>query len=317
MTPWLEDKSLRRALARVKENHGCAGADGITIADFEACAQAQLAILADEVTTGRYYAWPLRKVEVEKKPGSTERRRLLIPAVRDRVLQTAVAAYLEPFLEKEFEDCSFAYRRGRSVRMAVERVYLLYREGYHWLLDADIDDFFDTVESEVVLARLGPLIPDELALRLVRLWLDYSIWDGIHLERPGVGLPQGSVVSPMLANLCLDRLDERLEGEGFRVVRYADDFVVLTKGRKRAEQALELTEETLRELQLRLNTDKTRVVRFSDGFRFLGVIFLKDLLLQPFRSGRVRLKVLSTAGPMPATFFPMSERRALRTYRAW
>jgi len=232
-------------------------------------------------------------------------------------LQTAVAAHLEPRMEEEFEECSFAYRRGRSVRMAVERVYASYREGYCWLLDADIDDFFDSVAAEVVLSRLSPLVEDELVLRLVRLWLDYAIWDGLRLERPGLGLPQGAVVSPMLANLCLDVLDERLEGEGFRVVRYADDYVVLTKGKKRAERALELSEEVLAGLRLRLHEGKTRICRFSDGFRFLGVIFLKDLLLQPWRNGRVRLKVLSSAGTMPETFWPHKERRLLRSYRSY
>lgn len=275
----------------------------------------KLAALRDEVESGMYWAWPLRRVEIEKRPGSEERRRLLIPAVRDRVLQTAVAAYMEPFLEREFEPCSFAYRRGRSVRMAVERVHQLWTEGYRWLVDGDIDDFFDSVETELVLSRLTTLIDDELAVRLVRLWLDYAIWDGLHLKRPGLGLPQGSVVSPMLANLCLDRLDENVMAAGFKLVRYADDFVILAKSQKAAEQARELCAETLAALKLRLDEGKTRVVRFSDGFKFLGTIFLKDLLLQPWKPGRLKLKILSSAGPLPENFFPSNEQRPLRRYR--
>jgi len=194
---WLSDKWLRRAFARVKENHGCAGVDGITIEKFEADLEGSLRRLRGAVEDRSYWAWPLRQVEVEKKPGSEERRRLLVPAVADRVLQTAVAAHMEPHLEQEFEECSFAYRRGRSVRMAVERVYALYHQGFHWLLDADIDDFFDSVESPIVLSRLRPLIDDEVVIRLVELWLDYTIWDGLRLWRPGVGLPQGAVISPL------------------------------------------------------------------------------------------------------------------------
>jgi len=266
------------------------------------------------VEDGSYFAWPLRQIEVEKAPGSEERRTLLVPAVRDRVLQTAVAAYMEPFLEAEFDECSFAYRRGRSVRMAVERVYQLYHQGYIWLLDADIDSFFASVNREIAIGRLATLIPDETVVRLVRLWLDSAVWDGLHLTRPPLGLPQGAVISPMIANLCLDVLDDRLLEEGLKMVRYADDFVVLTKGRKAAERAQALTEEVLASLRLRLNERKTRIVRFSEGFKFLGTIFLKDLLLQPWKPGRKRLKVISVAPPLPESFFPESERRPLRRY---
>jgi len=204
---------------------------------------------------------------------------------------------MEPFLEAEFDECSFAYRRGRSVRMAVERVYQLYHQGYIWLLDADIDSFFASVNREIAIGRLATLVPDETVVRLVRLWLDSAVWDGLHLTRPALGLPQGAVISPMIANLCLDVLDDRLLEEGLKMVRYADDFVVLTKGRKAAERAQALTEEVLASLRLRLNERKTRIVRFSEGFKFLGVIFLKDLLLQPWKPGRKHLKVISVAPP--------------------
>jgi CRISPR-associated protein Cas1 len=185
-------------------------------------------------------------------------------------------------------------------------------------LDTDVDDFFGAVNREMVLGRLGTLIPDEAAVRLCRLWLDYAVWDGLHLTRPELGLPLGAVVSPMLANLCLDVLDDRLLSEGIRVVRYADDFVILSKSRPAAERALAITEETLASLRLRLDSDKTRIVRYSDGFRFLGVIFLRDMLATPWRMGaRKRLKVLASAPALPPSFFPDSERRPLRRYRGW
>lgn len=313
----LSPQSLRRAFVRVRENHGCAGSDGVTLEQYAADLDANLTKLAGAVPDGSYWAWPLRKVEVEKRPGSSERRTLLVPAVADRVMQTAAAMALEPLLEPEFEECSFAYRRGRSVRQAVERVHALFLDGYHWILDADIEDFFGSVPHDVVLSRLTPLVADELLLRLVRLWLDHTVWDGLHLTRPGIGLPQGSVVSPMLANLCLDTLDERLLAAKLRVVRYADDFVVLARSRKAVELAHELTGEVLDSLRLRLHEGKTRIVRRNEPFRFLGVIFLKDMLLQPFRSNRRRLKVLSVARPIPAAFLRGSECRPLRRYRAW
>ena len=315
MRPWLSEQSLRRAFARVKENHGCAGSDEISLAGFESGLAGQIDLLRRMVEDESYFAWPLRRIEVEKAPGSVERRILLVPAVRDRVLQTAVAAFLESFLEAEFDDCSFAYRRGRSVRMALERVYQLYRKGYVWLLDADIDDFFSTVDRELAIGRLSTLVPDETAVRLVRLWLESAVWDGLHLQHPPFGIPQGAVVSPMIANLCLDTLDDRVEAEGIRMVRYSDDFVILTKSRQAAERAEQLTEEVLATLRLTLDEGKTRIVRFSEGFRFLGAIFLKDLLLQPWKAGRKHLKVLAVAGPLPDHFFPQSERRPLRKYR--
>lgn len=316
MRPWLDNKALRSAFSRNRENQGCGGADGVTLGEFQGDLDARLGELRDSVIAESYWAWPLRKVEVEKRPGSTERRTLLIGSVRDRVLQTAVAAYMEVFLEAEFDDCSFGYRRGRGVRMAVERVHALFSKGYKWLVDADIQSFFDSVDRSLVLNRLATLVPDETAVRLCHLWLDYAVWDGLHLTRPTLGIAQGAIVSPLLANLCLDTLDDRVTAAGIKMVRYADDFVVLSKSGPAAERALKLTEETLASLHLRLNTEKTRITRFSEGFKFLGVIFLKDLLAQPWKPGeRKRLKVFSSAPPLPPNFFPDGERRPLRRYR--
>ena len=221
-----------------------------------------------------YWSWPLRRVIVEKRPGSPDHRTLLVAAVKDRVLQTAVAAYLEPFLESEFNDASFGYRRGRGVRMAVEQVRKLFLEGYTWLVDTNIESFFDNVNRPLVLGRLATLIPDETAVRLCHLWLDYASWDGLHLTRPKLGIPQGAIVFPMLANLCLDSLDDRLVEAGVKMVRCAD---------------------SLNHLHLRLKEIKTRVTRFSDGFKFIGVI--------------------SSAPAIPPLFFPQSERRPLRRYQ--
>lgn len=143
-----------------------------------------------------------------------------------------------------------------------------------------------------------------MVISLARLWLDYAVWDGLHLTRPDLGLPLGAVISPMLANLCLDTMDDRLLAADLKLVRYGDDFVILTKSRKAAESAYALVEDALAALRLRLNQSKTRITRFSEGFRFLGVIFLKDLLLQPWKPGRRRLRVVSAAPPIPAAFFP-------------
>ncbi|MBI1358244.1 MAG: RNA-directed DNA polymerase [Acidobacteria bacterium] len=318
MYPFLTAAALRSAFIRVAENHGAAGSDGVSVPAFQRDLESSLVALRESVLDGDYFAWPLRQVVIEKRPGSAHTRTLLVPAVADRVLQTAVARYLEPLVEAELEDCSFGYRRGRGVLHAVRRVRQRYLEGYRWLLDADIHDFFSSVDRDLVVSRLAPLVPDELALRLVRLWLDYAVWDGLRLQRPDLGLPLGSVISPLLANLCLDALDEALLGAGLQIVRYADDFVVLAKSRKQAALAREVSEQTLASLELRLHPEKTAIVRYDDGFKFLGVVFMKDLLLQPLRTGGPkRLRVLHSARSLPESFFPEKEKRRLRRYNAW
>jgi len=316
-SPFLAFHALRRAFLHNRSNCGAPGSDGVSLAEFERNLDTHLNVLRGSVLDYSYWAWPLRRVEVEKHPGSPDRRTLLVGAVCDRVLQTAVAAYLEPLLEPEVDDCSFAYRPGRGVRLAVERVHAGFREGYTWLLDADIHAFFDNVDRTILLSRLAQLVPDETAFRLCRLWLDYTVWDGLNLTRPTVGIPQGAVVSPLLANLCLDAFDDRVLAAGLRLVRYADDFVILCKSEPAAERALQLTEETLAALHLRLKPEKTRITRFRDGFKFLGVIFLQDMLATPWKPGERRLKAISSAPPIPPAFFPASDRRPLRKYRPW
>lgn len=314
--PWFTSANLRLAFARVKDNHGCAGSDGMSLAAFEAALDRHLDELFAAVANESYWPWPLRRVLIEKHPGSTESRRLAVPAVRDRVLQTCAAFELERRLEPEFEDSSFAYRRGRGVRMAVERVHALQQQGYEWLVDADIDGFFDSLPRDVVLGRLRPLIPDERLIRLVAQWLQTPIWDGSQYTRPTQGLPQGLVVSPLLANLCLDHLDEAVAAGGWKMVRYADDFVILAKSRKQAESSLALVKTELAALRLRLNAAKTRILRRSDGMRFLGVIFLNDLLMQPWRR-RKQLKVIESAPGIPGGIVPEEERKRLRAFQAF
>lgn len=310
---WLSTEALRRAFARVRENHGCAGSDGITLAGFESNLDGQCELLKRQVEKGEYWAWPLRRVVIEKHPGSKETRTLCVPAVRDRVLQTAAAFVLESLLEPEFEDCSFGYRRGRGVRMAVERIHALLTKGYCWIVDADIEQFFDSVPVDVALSRLRPYVQDETLVRLANLWLDAAVWDGATCRRAGKGLPLGLVISPLLANLCLDHLDETVEAAGLQMIRYADDFVILTKSRKQAGKGLALAEAEVAALRLRLNDGKTRILRASDGMKFLGVIFLKEMLLQPYGK-RKQLKVLESAPPIPPGWLPAAEKRPLRLY---
>ncbi len=271
----LTDANLLAAWARVRENEGGPGVDGQTIAAFEGRLMANLSTLRSEVLHGTYRPLPLLRVTIPKKGGGE--RPLSIPAVRDRVLQSAMAIALTPLFEAEFEDVSFAYRRGRSVEQAARRVEALRDQGYRWVVDADIRAFFDEVDHGLLMTELEKLISDEAILDLIRLWLKARVQEGRRQYSLQKGVPQGSPLSPMLANLYLDHLDEVLLDENKKLVRYADDFLVLCRSRKAAEEALELTEEVLRALRLEINEQKTRIVDFDQGFRFLGIQFVRSL----------------------------------------
>jgi len=270
----LSDANLLAGWSKVRENQGGPGVDGETIADFERRLTANLVRLRDEVRFGRYRPQPLLRVMAPKKSGGE--RPLSIPAVRDRVLQSAMAIVLTPLFEAEFEDVSFAYRRGRSVDQAVVRIELLRNQGYRWVVDADIHRFFDEMDHDLLMKEVGKLVFDEAILHLIRLWIEARVHDGKRRFTLKKGVPQGSPISPMLSNLYLDHLDEALLDENKKIVRFADDFLVLCKSQKAARDALELTEEILATLRLRLNETKTQVVDFDRGFRFLGVQFIRS-----------------------------------------
>ncbi|MGO9740540.1 MAG: CRISPR-associated endonuclease Cas1 [Roseiarcus sp.] len=264
-------EQLWRAWERVRANHGAAGGDGVTIERFAPFAKEAIEALAKRLRGFTYRPGPSRRVMIPKRAGGF--RPLDIPCVVDRVAQGAAALTLVPALEPEFEDSSFAYRPGRGVADAVRRVAALRRQGYTHAVDADIAHYFETVPHEPLLAKLEKLVGDDAILDLVALWLE-------HHAPNGVGLPQGSPLSPLLANLYLDALDEAVEGRGVRLVRYADDFVILAKSEGAARDALSKVTRLLAEHGLTLNAEKTRVVDFDQGFRFLGHLFVRSLVLR-------------------------------------
>ena len=279
--------ALRAARDKVLANHGCAGTDGQTVDDFAAFGDAALRLLAAEVQGGRYQPHPLLRIWIPKNNDATgaaqpptRYRGLAVPAVRDRVLQTSVAEALTPLAEHHAEDASFAYRRGRGVQHAVARLERLLREGWRWVVDADIEKFFDQIDHARLQALLATLLPAEpRLLALIGLWLCAPVRDNGVDQPRDAGVPQGSPLSPLLSNLYLDELDETLLDANHRLVRFADDFVVLARSREQADAALELTRSTLERLALRLNPTKTRVIHSDQGFEFLGWSFVRTLAL--------------------------------------
>lgn len=256
---------------RVRANAGAAGGDGVTITQFGHSAQNLVSQLSHQLRSGRYSPGPVRRIYVPKFKGG--KRPIDIPCVRDRVIQAAAASALVPILEPEFEDSSFAYRPGRSVADAVRRVMALRREGYQHVIDADIQSYFENVPHARLISQLERYVHDASLIDLVGLWLEHHS----HLER---GLPQGSPISPILANLYLDSIDEAIAMRGVRLVRYADDFLVLCKSEALAGNTLERLAHLLDEQGLALNAEKTRVVDFDKGFTFLGHAFVRGMVWQ-------------------------------------
>lgn len=279
-----ERSNLRRAFERVQENRGCRGADGMTLGQFAADLDRELDRLQDRLLRGCYHPFPLLRIPIPKRGGGV--RQLCVPTVRDRVVQTAVDLVVRPVFEAEFEDCSYAFRQGRSVRSAVSKVCELRERGYRWLVDADIDDCFGSIPHDRLLDRLARLPLADEVLRLFELWIRIEVYDGRSLAMPDRGIPQGSVVSPLLANLFLDQLDESFALFGQAVVRYADDFLILCKDQQQAEGALEVTDSLLDSLGLSLDRDKTELTSFRQGFKFLGALFVDDEVYLPWRHGK-------------------------------
>lgn len=272
---------LKTAFAKVRGNSNAAGVDGITPEAFGQELQQNIRALQAEVITGHYAPLPLRRAWLRKEGKAP--RPLAIPAVRDRVLQTAVAQVLTPLFEAEFEDCSFAYRQGRSVRNAIERIGVLQRDGFRWVVDADIAQFFDSVPHERLNASVASLVKDKTIQRLIGLWVEAPILDKDGLILVTKGIAQGSPISPMLSNLYLDHFDEALVDANLALVRYADDFVILSKTQPQAQAALQLTEQILRDLALGLNPLKTRIVNLDQGIDYLGWHIVGSFAVQKSR----------------------------------
>lgn len=263
--------NLREAWAKVQANRGAAGVDGMTVKRFAEGVEERLRALSEDLRGKTYRPSPVRRVFIPKDGGG--RRPLGIPTVRDRVVQQAVLQILGPIFEAKFSRRSHGFRPGRGCASAVEVVDRAVGCGYTWVVDADIEAFFDSVDHERLLDAVHEEVADGSLLKLLRRFLEAGVLEtgSAEVEPSELGSPQGGPLSPLLANIYLHALDERLEAAGYGLVRYADDFVIFTRSEDEAAAALELAREVLEgELGLRLQPEKTRVVTVAEGFEFLG-----------------------------------------------
>jgi CRISP-associated protein Cas1 len=270
--------TLQKAWDKVRANNGAAGADGVSVSQFDLTSGQRLAQLSGDLRAGHYRPGRARAVDVPKKKGGT--RRLMIPCVVDRIVQGAAAAVLSPVLEPQFEEGSYAYRPGRSVQMAKDAIARWRDRGFRHVIEADIVGFFDHVRHDRMLDKLDTALRGHRGagemVALVTLLLEAHNLDS---GAPGLGLPQGSPLSPLLSNLYLDALDEVLDRRGLRMVRFADDFVVLATQRDTAKAALADIVQHLASEGLSLHPAGTRVWDFDRGFEFLGGLFVRSMVM--------------------------------------
>lgn len=268
-------RNLLSAFKRVKANRGSAGVDHITVEKFSKRLEDNIERVHKRLKEGSYYPQKIRRVYIPKL-GSKEKRPLGIPTVRDRVVQAALRQVIEPIFELDFSDNSYGFRPERSCKDALREVNRLLKGGYEYVVDADIESYFDSIPHDRLMEQIGEKIADGRVLRLVESFLKQGVLEGMREWRPKKGTPQGGVISPLLANLYLDPLDHLMEAKGFMMIRYADDFVVLCSSEKEAHRAMEQIKGWIRSVGLRLHSDKTRVVdmrKAGFGFDFLGYHF--------------------------------------------
>jgi RNA-directed DNA polymerase len=271
--------NLRAAFTRVKANQGAAGVDHQTIEQFESALAANLAQLADELQAGTYRPRDVRRHWIPKPGQPQELRPLGIPAVRDRVVQTALGNVIAPIFERDFAAQSYGFRPQRGSKEALRRTAQLLKEGCTYVVDADVQSYFDTIPHERLLERVGTKISDGRVLALVEALLKQGVMDAGKHWLPEEGTPQGGVLSPLLANLYLDPLDHAMAQAGFEMVRYADDFVILCRSEEEAQRALAQVQQWTTQAGLKLHPDKTGLVNAQDkgGFDFLGYHFERGL----------------------------------------
>jgi group II intron reverse transcriptase/maturase len=272
-SPAFSYANLLQAWRKIKANGGGPGVDGQGLREFEANLRDNLGALQAALDSGSYRPQPVRRVWVPKSSGGA--RPLAILTIKDRIAQRAVYDALAPLYERNFLDCSYGFREGRSLHDAVEAVRRWRDQGRRWVVDGDIKDCFESLDHRLLLQTLARDVSDRRVLQLIERWLKAQVFNDVSGRDPAAGTFQGGVISPLLANVYLHAFDEALTRAGLALVRYADDWVILCAKKTEAEAALAAASRALERLRLAANPYKTRIVHFDQGFRFLGVFFVR------------------------------------------
>jgi RNA-directed DNA polymerase len=335
----LSRENMLAAYHRVVGNQGAPGVDGITVGQLESLIRDRWEAIREELFSGRYVPSPVRKVEIPK-PGGKGVRMLGIPTVLDRLIQQALLQVLQPRFDPTFSRDSFGFRPGRSAHQALDRAREHIAAGYRWVVDMDLEKFFDRVNHDILMSRLARRIKDKRILHLIRRYLQAGMMEGGVTSPRSEGTPQGGPLSPLLSNVLLDELDRELERRGHRFVRYADDCNVYVRSRRAGERVLDTVERFLKKrLRLVVNREKSAVDRPWKR-KFLGYTFtthyqpkfkvapesvkrFKGRLREMFRQGRGRSlrRLLAELRPVLigwVSYYRKSEvRRALEELDQW
>lgn len=268
-------ENLRSAYRQVKKNGGSAGVDNVTTEMFGQRLDEELERLVQQLKDGTYEPQAVKRVHIPK-PGSKKTRPLGIPTVRDRVVQTALRNVIEPIYEQGFAEHSYGFRPGRGAKDALRYVDQKLKEGWIYVVDADLQSYFDTIPKDRLTMLVEQKVTDGKVLGLIEAFLNQEVMESARSWTPTTGTPQGAVISPLLANIYLDPLDHLMADAGYVMVRYADDFVILCQTRQAAEEALRMVKEWTEGVGLTLHPDKTHIAHaITDGFEFLGYHFHK------------------------------------------
>jgi RNA-directed DNA polymerase len=277
-----ERENMQTALKRVESNRGAAGIDGMEVKDLRDFLKEHWLEVREALESGTYRPSPVRWVEIPKPDGGV--RQLGIPTVQDRLIQQAIAQVLTPMFELVFSPHSYGFRPGRSAQQAVQQAQEYIREGYDWVVDIDLEKFFDRVNHDMLMARVVRVVKDKRVLKLIRAYLESGVMiNGVVMETEE-GTPQGGPLSPLLSNIMLNDLDKELEERGHKFVRYADDCNIYVKTQRAGERVLEGVKQYLeKKLKLRVNQKKSKVEKATKA-KFLGFSFFR-------RNGEVLIRI--------------------------
>jgi RNA-directed DNA polymerase len=277
LTGRITQNIMYKAFKNVKRNRGAAGIDKVSIRMYERNLEQNLASLMHKLKADTYQSKPLRRKRIPK--GNGKFRPLGIPAVKDRIAHEVIRIIINPIFEKLFHESSHGFRRGRSCITAINELLEYHKQGYRYIVDADIKGFFDDISHKLIMGMIEREISDGKTLNTIKKFLMAGVIEDGKFIPTKKGTPQGGVISPLLANIALNHLDWTLDEYGYKFVRYADDFVVLTKLQESAEKALSFIKRCIEDdLDLQLSPEKTKVTSFKEGFEFLGFYISSDTI---------------------------------------
>lgn len=270
----LSRDNMNKAYKKVYQNKGASGIDGITVEEIADYIKENKERILNQIRKRKYKPQPVRRVQIPKENG--KKRNLGIPTVMDRIIQQAIVQVISPIFEEQFAETSYGFRPGRSCEQAVIKALEYLNDGYEWIIDIDLEKFFDTVNQDRLITIIGKTIKDGDVVSLIRKYLSAGVMENGVVKPTKVGTPQGGNLSPLLSNIMLNELDKEIEARGLNFVRYADDCIILVKSEKAADRVLtSITKYIEKKLGLKVNAEKSKVTK-PNQTKYLGFSFWKS-----------------------------------------